>query len=66
MTRAKFLAALLVAGLAAGCASQPATVGAYGDPWVDRDRVAAVEREARRTGVEVRWVNPPTRRDARG
>lgn len=66
MNNAKLAALVLGAGLLSACASQPGSVRSYGDQWIDHDRVSAVEREAKRAGVEVRWVNPPTNRDGQG
>lgn len=65
MKNATLVTMLFAVGLFTGCASQPSTGAAHGDPWVDQDRVAAVEREAKRAGVEVRWVNPPAVRERR-
>ena len=61
---------LAVAGLAA-CSSMsgnvaraPAPAPAPGTVTTDGEYMAHVERIAWRRGVEVKWINPPTRRVA--
>lgn len=59
-------------GLAAGCASMQKESG-YVAPDAtrslqdqDTEYIAAVEQIAQRRGVEVKWVNPPTKRSTTG
>lgn len=57
------LAFLLTLTLAlAGCGS----VGQNGmparDDGIDRERMAQIEHQAQRGGVQVHWVNPPLKR----
>lgn len=65
---ASLLAAACAAILLAGCASPSARVASSADAKagpheVDGVYVALVNQEARRRGVQVQWVNPPTKRD---
>lgn len=51
-----------------GCAAQPKRVAASAPEAssvyaVDGVYVALVNQEARRRGVQVQWVNPPSKRD---
>lgn len=54
-------ACLAALALLTGCAATP-TGDAAKRNEVDREYVAAVERQARLLPVQVIWVNPPTRR----
>ena len=75
MSRMLFKAVLSisVAGLCA-CAGTPQRVSQAPPPVPSADRpgavvsngeyIAYVERVARRRGIEVKWVNPPTKRVA--
>jgi uncharacterized lipoprotein YajG len=56
----KKIALICSAVLIAGCATAPAQQTRT--QQIDIDKVAAVERAAHAVGVEVIWVNPPTRR----
>ena len=64
------MVALLVTGTVAGCASmhkESGYVAPQGTPSLqDRDAlyIATVERIAQRRGIEVVWINPPTKRPA--
>lgn len=68
MTRRPFLLLVLLLVLPAGCATTAVPVastaaeGSHGD--VDRDYMARVDQIATQRGVQVRWVNPPPRKDA--
>lgn len=60
-------AACCVLGACAGTQEQasytaPQRVDAPGSVVTDQAYVAAVERTARRRGIDVQWVNVPTRR----
>lgn len=55
------VAVVLGAAWLAGCSGLPVADAASRGPVVDQQRVAAVERIARRTGTHVYWINPPTR-----
>ena len=48
---------------AVGCAGTPTQPeqARHGSSSVDHNYMNAVERQARRSGVQVRWVNPPRR-----
>ena len=47
--------------LASGCAPQPFTrADLDGRIVCDADRIDAIEREARRNGSQIQWVNCPT------
>lgn len=56
----KKIALVCSAVLVAGCATAPAQQVRI--QQVDVSKVVAVERAAHAVGVEVIWVNPPTRR----
>lgn len=55
--------ALVVLGFLAGCSVSPERAGedqqAQSPRHYDHDYVGLVNRDARRSGVEVIWVNPP-------
>jgi hypothetical protein len=62
-----FLTAALSAGCAAtGASSRFPSASAPHQPKervvVDSDKMAAVDRAARQTGIAVHWVNPPVKR----
>lgn len=59
------LATIVVAALA-GCATTSEAALAPGEEKVvsDAEYMAAVERIAKRRGIIVRWVNPPSKRIA--
>lgn len=56
----KKIALVCSAVLVAGCATAPTEQVRH--QRLDVDKVIAVERAAHAVGVEVIWVNPPTRR----
>lgn len=56
----KKIALVCSALLVAGCATAPGQQ--VRSQQIDVDKVIAVERAADAVGVEVIWVNPPTRR----
>lgn len=49
---------LALAAIVSGCASFG---GQYAGPVVDSEKVARIENAARAVGVQVYWVNYPTR-----
>lgn len=57
----KKIALVCSALLVAGCATAP--MEQVRTQQIDVDKVIAVERAAQAAGVEVIWVNPPTRRN---
>jgi hypothetical protein len=50
---------VVCANVMAGCSSNPVSDGSRLGPGADEKRVADVEAAARRTGVQVQWVNYP-------
>jgi PBP1b-binding outer membrane lipoprotein LpoB len=61
MTRLLVLASAAICALfASGCATPGSPSRA--EIVTDDQKVAAIEHAARRTGVLVKWVNPPTKR----
>lgn len=63
----KLPATVLLALIASGCATTPADpVSATGkQSVVDQQYVGAVNRQARRMGTRVVWINPPREKDRR-
>lgn len=55
--------ACLASAVACGCASQPTSrMSSANEPaGVDVEYVQAVERRARIAGIEVQWINVPTK-----
>ena len=58
------LAACASSGGMAGAASDPANAPQPGEIIPDDAYVSRVERHARRHGIDVTWIKPPTRRIA--
>ncbi len=58
MSRLTLTSALAALSVLAGCASTPPQQLST----IDAERVAAVDRQAARSGVRVIWVNPPEKR----
>lgn len=44
---------------AGGCASKAQPGPAVRDDGIDREKMAVIETQAQRSGVQVHWVNPP-------
>ncbi|WP_376695662.1 hypothetical protein [Wenzhouxiangella sp. EGI_FJ10305] len=55
----RYVVALLASLLLAACASTPSS---RSPTEIDLEYVNAVERHAGHAGVDVQWVNPPTRK----
>lgn len=60
--RTTHIAAIVLAVTAAGCSSASRPRQSNERVVIDTDKVAAVEKTARETGVDVTWVNPPRKR----
>lgn len=65
---ASLLAAACATALLGGCAAQSSRLTSHSAPQagtheVAGNYVALVNQEARRRGVQVEWVNPPSKRD---
>ena len=58
LPRLMLLSLVCANAMLSGCASNVANQSMLG-PGVDEKRVAAVEAAARRSGVDVHWVNYP-------
>jgi hypothetical protein len=67
MKSAMLICAVVVLALLPACAQQPqkSPMGSSvsRNDRIDYEKMAAVEREASRLGVEVRWIHPPHKRD---
>lgn len=63
--RGKAATVVLAAGIVslAGCATthEHSTATTWGELTPSEQRVVSINREARRRGVGVVWINPPTR-----
>lgn len=55
----RYALAVLATLILAACASTP---GSRSPTEIDYEYVNAVERQANRGSLEVKWVNPPTRK----
>lgn len=56
--RLALLLTLAAVGLGS-CAAMRQTEPVVRDDGVDREKMAVIEQQARRSGVRVHWVNPP-------
>ncbi len=61
----KAMLAVGVAGVLAGCSGAPvkSDVEIAADRGLDLQKIAAVNAAAKKTGVRVYWVNPPTKQN---
>lgn len=60
--RTTLIAAVLLAASVAGCASAPQPRQSKERVVLDTDKIAAIDKLARATGVDVHWINPPRKR----
>lgn len=60
--RTTLMATILLAATVAGCSTAAPPRQSKERVVVDTDKMVAVDKAARETGVTVHWVNPPVKR----
>lgn len=61
--KTRYVLLTLLAMLVVGCASNGSKSDVAGTRVKDQRYIAAVEQKAEKAGVEVIWVNPPTKKN---